>query len=59
MASQVALVIKNAPANAGDIIDIGSIPGLGRCPGEGYGNALKYPCLENPIGMAAMVHRVP
>ena len=52
-------MIKNAPANAEDIRDIGSIPGLGRCPGEGYGNALKYTCLENPIDRAAMVHRVP
>ena len=34
-ASQVALVVKNLPANAGDIRDMGSIPGLGRSPGEG------------------------
>ena len=42
--SQVALVIKNLPASAGDV---GSIPGLGRSPGEGNGNPLQYPCLEN------------
>ena len=35
--SQVALVVKNPPANAGDIRDAGSIPGLGRFPGEGHG----------------------
>ena len=36
--SRVALVVKNPPANAGDIKDVGSIPGLGRSPGEGHGN---------------------
>ena len=35
---QVALVVKNLPAIAGDVRDIGSIPGLGRCPGGGHGN---------------------
>ena len=39
-------VVKNPPANAGDT---GSIPGLGRSPGEGNGNTLQYSCLENPI----------
>ena len=39
--SQVALVVKNPPANAGDIRDVGSIPGLGRSPGEGNGNPLQ------------------
>ena len=47
-ASQVALVVKNSPANAGDIRDTGSIPGSGRCPGGGHGNTLQYFCLENP-----------
>ena len=47
-ASQVALVLKNLPANAGDIRDAGSIPGLGRFPGGGHGNPLQYSCLENP-----------
>ena len=45
--SQVALVVKNPPANAGDIKDVGSIPGLGRSPGEGHGNPLQYSFLEN------------
>ena len=47
-ASQVVLVVKNLPANAGDIRDPGSIPGLGRSSGEGHGNPLQYSCLENP-----------
>ena len=49
MASQVVLVIKNPPANAGDVRAVGSILGLGRCPGEGNGNPLQYSCLENPM----------
>ena len=48
-ASQVVLVVKNLPANAGDVRDLGSIPGLGRSPGGGHGNPLQYSCLENPI----------
>ena len=48
-ASQVALVIKNPPANAGDIRDTSSVPGLGRSPGGGQGNPLQYSCLENPM----------
>ena len=47
-ASQVALVVKNPPANAGDARDMGSIPGLRRFPGGGHGNPLQYFCLENP-----------
>ena len=39
-------VVKNPPANAGDV---GSIPGLGRCPGEGNGNVVQYSCLGNPM----------
>ena len=42
------LVLKNPPANAGDIRDMGSIPGLGRSPGEGSGNPDHYSSLENP-----------
>ena len=42
MTSQVALVVKNPPANAGDIRDSGSIPGLRRSPGGGNGNPLQY-----------------
>ena len=60
-ASQVALVVKNPPANAGDRRDAGSIPGSGRSPGEGNGNPLWYPCLENPMDRGAWratVHRV-
>ena len=41
-ASQVALVVKNPPANAGDIRDEGSVPGSGRSPGGGQGNPLQY-----------------
>ena len=48
-ASQVALAVKNPPANAGDARDAGSIPGLGRSPGEGNSNTLQYSCLENPV----------
>ena len=44
------LVVKNPPANAGDT---GSIPGLGRSPGEGNGNPLQYSCLENPMDRGA------
>ena len=40
-------VLKNAPANAGDIKDTGSIPGLGRFLGEGNGNPLQNSCLDN------------
>ena len=48
-ASQVALVVKNLPAKAGDTRDAGSVPGWGRSPGEGNGNPLQYSCLENPM----------
>ena len=49
-ASQVALVVKNPPVNAGDA---GSIPGLGRSPGGGRGNPFQYSCLENPMDKEA------
>ena len=52
-ASQVALVIKNLPANAGDVRDMGSISGLGRSPGGGHGNPSQYACLENPLDRGA------
>jgi len=39
-ASHVGLVVKDLPANAGDVRDVGSIPGSGRSPGEGHGNLL-------------------
>ena len=51
--SQVALVVKNPPANAGDIGDPGSIPGLGRSPGGGHSSPLQYSCLENPMDRGA------
>ena len=60
-ASQVALVVKNLPANTGDIRDAGSIPGSERSPGDGNGNPLQYSCLENPMDRGArwaIVHRV-
>ena len=41
-------VVKNPPANAGDVRDADSIPGLGRFPGGGNGNPLQYSCLGNP-----------
>ena len=44
---------KNLPANAGDVRDVGSIPGLGRSPGGGYGNLLQDSCLETPMGRGA------
>ena len=49
----MTLVVKNPPANAGDLGDAGSIPGLGRSPGEGHGNPLQYSCLENPMDRGA------
>ena len=47
------LVINNLPANAGDIRDVGSIPGSGRCPGRENGNPLQYLCLENSTDRGA------
>ena len=52
-ASQVALVVKNWPANAGDVTETGSIPGLGRCPGGGHGNHFQCSSLENPMDREA------
>ena len=46
-------VVKNPPASAGDIGDMGSIPGLGRSPGEGNGNPFQYSCLGNPMDRGA------
>ena len=48
-ASWVALVVRNPPANAGNIRDTGLIPRSGRSPGGGHGNPLQYSCLENPM----------
>ena len=47
-ASQVALVVKNQ-CNAGDVRDLGSVPGLRSSPGGGHGNPLQDSCLENPM----------
>ena len=52
-ASQVALVVKNLPANAGDLRDVGLISGSGRSPGGGHGDPLWYSCLENPMDRGA------
>ena len=48
------LVVKNLPASAGNIRDMGSIPRSGRSPGEGHGNPLQYSCLENPHGQRSL-----
>ena len=57
----MVLMVKNLPVNAGDIRDVGSIPGWGRSPGGGQGNPLQYSCLENPkdrVAWPATVHSV-
>ena len=54
-------MVENPPANAGDVRDTGSIPGLGKSPGGGHGNPLQYSYLENPMDRGAWrvtVHRV-
>ena len=53
-ASQVVLVVKNPPASAGDIRDVGSTPGLGRFPREGNGTSLQYSCLGNLMDRGAL-----
>ena len=60
-ASQVTPVVKNLPADAGDIGDPGSTPGWGRLPGGGHGDPLQDSCLENPMVRGAwkvIVHGV-
>ena len=57
----MALVVKNPPVKAGDVREVGLIPGWERCPGGGHGNPLQYSCLENPTDRGAwraIVHRV-
>ena len=49
----MVLGVKNLPANAGDVRDVGSIPRLGKSPGGENGNPLQYPCLENPMERGA------
>ena len=51
-------VVKNLPANAGDITDMSSIPGSGRSPGKGHGNPLQYSHLENPMDRGAWLATV-
>ena len=46
-------LVRNPPANAEDVRDTGSIPGLGRSLGEGNGNPLQYSCLGNPMDKGA------
>ena len=46
-------MVKNPPASAGDIRDLGSIPGSGRSVGGGHGNSLQYSFLENPMDRGA------
>ena len=56
-----ALEVRNLPANAGDVRDVGSTPGLGRSAGGGLGKPLQYCCLENLMDRGAWwatVHRV-
>ena len=60
-ASQLALVLKNLPANAGDVRNVGSIPGSGRFAGGRHSNPLQYSCLVNPMDRGAWwttVHKV-
>jgi len=57
----VFLVVKNVPANAGDVRDKDSVPGWGRSPGGEHDIPLQYSCLENPLDRGvcqATVHRV-
>ena len=46
-------MVKNLSVNAGDVRDVGSIPGSGRSPGGRHGNPLQYSCLENPMDRGA------
>ena len=50
-------MVKNPPANAGDITDADFMPGSGRSPGGGHGNPLQYSCLENPMDRGASTDR--
>ena len=52
----MVLVVKNLPANAGDIRDASLITESGRSPGEGHGNPLQYSCLENPVDRGAWLY---
>ena len=52
-------MVKNPPTNAGDIRDMGSIPGSGRSPGGGHGNPLQYSCLDNSHGQRSLAGYCP
>ena len=55
------VLVKNPPANTGDLRDVGLIPGSGRLPGGGQDNPFQYSCLENPMDREAWwgtAHRV-
>ena len=57
----MAVVVKNSTASAGDIRDMGSIPGSGKSAGGRHGNPLQYSCLENLMDRRtcqAMIHKV-
>ena len=58
-ASQIALVVKNLPTNAGNLRDVGSLPGSGRSLGRGHGSPVQYSCLENPYGQSSLVCYTP
>ena len=45
----MVLVVKNPPANAGDVRNVDSIPGTRRFPGGAYGSPLQYSCLKNHV----------
>ena len=52
-------MVKNLPANEGDIRSVGSIPGSGKVPGGGHVNPLQYSCLENAMDRGAWRATVP
>ena len=58
-ASQVALVVKQLPASAGNIRDASLIPGLGRCPGGGHGNPLQYSWPGESYGQRSLARYSP
>ena len=61
MSSQVVLVVKNLPVNAGDMRDVGSVPGLGRSPRGENGKPHQYSCLKTSMDRGAWwatIHRV-
>ena len=46
-------MVKNLPAKAGEMGDVGLVPGLRKCPGGGNGNPFQYCCLGNPVDRGA------